>query len=494
MIPLTLALFIGLAAPALAQGTPPPAASTTASTPVSASFGLRAEYLVGDKLLVPVTLSNEGDTPLTVPDLSSRPWLVSFEIESADGRTQHRRTAPPAADAGRTLTLAPRARRYTLLEVPSGAAIPAGNYTLTVTVDLGDQSLKAAPQAIRLVPAQPVAGQVAASTRSGFDTVWVHRAQEGFDLYLHQLDAAQPDQTRGHWHLGHVDRSVSPMLSEASAADDSSRYVMWLEGGRDVVLAQIQGTSFRGDPRRLTVPWPKVEVPTAPMLDGRGRLSVPLWVPAPNGPGGELRLLAFDERQRPVFRRVASYRSRPTVRSTVDDAGNAHLMVGDAGSVDLYTLRADLPPHYELPVAGRRLVDLGDDERFADATFVVLPTGKTQRGGLALQLTLRTDGGLKTRLVSMGGTTMADLPAIPLEDGAALVTSVPGGWTTPGVVLDRSGALVLEQDAGTAALPGSLKQAVGWRVVRGADGQPFLIQLGAKGPVTVSPLALQPRG
>jgi hypothetical protein len=492
MITLTFAFFVGLASPIHAQA-PPPAASEAAST-VSASFGLRNEYLVGDKLLVPITLSNPSDSPVTVPDLSSRPWLVSFEIESADGRTQHRRTAPPSVDSGRTLTLAPRARRYTLLEIPSGGAIPAGGYTLTVTVDLGDRKLKAQPQSIQVVPPRPVGGQVAVSTRSGFDTVWVHRAEDGFDLYLHQLDATQPDRPRGHWHLGHLDRAVTPLLSEASAADDSSRYVLWLEGGRDVVLAQIQGTSFRGEPRRLTVPWPKVEVPAAPMLDGRGRVSVPLWVPAPSGTGGEIRLLAFDERQRPVFRRVASFPARPTVRTTVDDSGNAHLVVGTGGTVDLYTLRADLPPNHELPVAGRRLVQLPDGERLAELTFVDLPTAKGQRGGLALQLTLRRGPGLQTRLVSMGGKTLSDLPGIPVADDDTLIAAVPGGWTTPSVVIERGGQLVLEQDAATSALPPSLKQSLGWRVVRGGDGQPYLVLLQPSGPVTVSPLALQPRG
>ena len=180
MTPRILALLLGLAAPAAAQDAPKEAAAPqAAASAVSASFGLRSEYLLGDSILVPITLSNTGSAPVQVPDLSSRPWLVSFEVESADGRTQRRRTAAPDKDPGRTLTLAPRARRFTLLEIPSSGAFPAGEYTLTVTVDVGGAPVRSEAQAIRVVAARPVAGHVGARTRGHLDTAWVHEAKDG---------------------------------------------------------------------------------------------------------------------------------------------------------------------------------------------------------------------------------------------------------------------------------------------------------------------------
>lgn len=498
MILHTLAVVLHLGAPALGQAPVPPdapdaAEAPTAASPLDISLGLRSEYLVGEKVLVPITFANGGTTPVTVPDLSSRPWLVSFKIESADGRTQRRRTAPPEMDSGRTVTLAPRARRFTLLELPSGSAFPAGAYTLTATVDLDGKSVELPPVAVELVQPRPVAGLAARTTRNSFDTLWVHQAEDGFDMYLHQLDAAKPANARGHWYLGHVDQRIEPVLAEAAAADSTSRWVVWLQGGRELTLAQIQGTSFGDVPRSLTVPWPKVALAAAPMMDGRGRIGVPLWVPAPAGNAGEVRILAFGDRGTPVFRRVGKYKLRPTVRTVVDDAGNTHMLVGHGTSVDLFSSRADVPERLELPVAGRRLIDLAQDEKLLDARFVVLPTAGGKKGGLTVQLTTRRAAGAATRLVSMGGTSLAELPPIPMTEADRVVRAVPGGWLQPGVVIARDGALRLEQPSGTAPLGGITDGQAGWQVVRAADGQPMLVRLEDGGPVSVSPLTLRPR-
>ncbi len=58
----------------------------------------------------------------------------------------------------------------------------------------------------------------------------------------------------------------------------------------------LGGTALDGAPASAIAPWPVVEIAGEPLMDGRGRLLVPLWVPAPKGASGELRLLAFDSR------------------------------------------------------------------------------------------------------------------------------------------------------------------------------------------------------
>lgn len=473
-----------------------PAAAAPAAAPVGAEVGLRSEYLLGERILVPITLSNSSSTPLSVPDLSNRPWLVGFEIVAADGKTQRRRTATPATDSGRTLTLAPRARRFTLLEVPSSGAMPAGRYALTVSVDLGGQQATVGPTDIQVVPARPVGGRLGFPGRGAVDSLWLHGASAGADLYLHQLDADSLKRSTGNWFLGHLDGPVDPWLSNSRGSDAGSRYVVWSSGPREIAYAQLLGgTALDGAPASAIAPWPVVEIAGEPLMDGRGRLLVPLWVPAPKGASGELRLLAFDSRGRPFYRKVLALDRRPAVATAVDDAGNAHLLVRYGDKIDLYTERADQDRAGELPMAGRRLLQGLPTAPLEDARFVVMPRGETQAGGLSVWVTARAADGFRTQVLSLKGAKVADLPLVPLPGSTApLIAVVPGGWNEPGVVLSTEGQLRLETPSGTAALPGVDPSRADWKVLRGADGAPVLLRLSPEGPVQTTPLAVRPRG
>ena len=470
------------------------ALGVAAAAPVEVTADLRREYLAGDKLLVPITLANDSEEAATVPDLGSRPWLVEFVLQPADGNLQRRRTAAPETDSNRVLSLAPRTRRNTLLEVPSGGALPKGEYTLQVSVNLGEETVALDPQPVRLVSPKPVGGALGLASRDLWETLWVHDAQEGFDLYLHQLDADRHDRQRGHWHLGHLDTEVRPTLTVARKADAGNRVVVWARDARSLVLQDLAGNRFAGSPTEVVAPWPKIEMASAPMLDGRGRVSVPLWVPSPQGASGEIRLLAFNDRGRPVYRRVGRFDAKPTVTSGVDDAGNTHIAVSHGSVVDLYSVRADPAPQVELPVAGRRVFSATAGRAVADVQFVVLARSGEQAGGMALQVATRTDAGFGGAFVSLQGTRLGSLPAVPSAPGARLVQVVPGGWEQPGFVVESGGVLTFVQPSGQTRLAGVKAGSGRWTVIRDGDEAPALLRLVSEGPVGTQALSLTPPG
>ena len=103
-------------------------ASRSAAAPAGATVtaDLHDAYVQGEPLLVNVTVRNSGTTPITVPDLSARPWHVHFRFTLPDGHSQDRFNTPPKVEPAGTWTIAPRSERRVLLEVPSGDAMKAG--------------------------------------------------------------------------------------------------------------------------------------------------------------------------------------------------------------------------------------------------------------------------------------------------------------------------------------------------------------------------------
>ena len=498
---LSLALMLMVAPAAAAQDAPADAA-TAAPTPADAptaaaaptvTAGLRAEYIEGHAIVVPVELGNAGAAPIQVPDLSNRPWLVEFGIEDASGRRQRRHTKAPAEDAGRQLTLAPRARRSTLVEVPSSGAFSKGSYTLTVAVDLGGDKVVLDAHALKVVAPDPAFGQPGIHVRGMSETLWVHRAAEGADIYLHQLDRKKLTRQRGLWHLGHVPSVVQPRIARAPASAATSRVVVWQTDAKSLALASIQGTAFAGEPRQLTSPWPKVELIGEPLIDGAGRVAVPLWVPSPKGAAGQLRLLSFDARKQPVYRKVASYPARPRVGSRVDAAGNAHLLVAHGDKVDLYTARADVPPKLDLPLPGARLYAEAEGATLADVRFVQMPRDGDRRGGLMVQITRVKDNQAVARIVSLQGGALGDLAPLPLTPGQEVVGIVEGDWRTPAVLAARGSAVELVQPGAAGAVPGVSPGTSGWSVERDTSGAPHLIRVVPGGPVQVTALQVAPR-
>ena len=488
-----VALALGVAAPAAAQGqaAPATAAAPAASAGPTLEVGLRGDYLQGDTVVVPVTLRNDTAEAMAVPDLRSRPWLVTFELQLPNGNKQTRRTALPERDDGRTVLLRPGAERSVLLEIPSGARLAAGAYLLGVTVDLGrDAPGVVMPQAMRVGPARAVAGDVAraAAGPSAVDAVWLHEAVEGFDLYLHQSDPKRAERTTGQWFLAHLDDKAEPRLTASRGQDVLNRAVVWLAGDRTVHALRLQGAQVRGAPDRITLPWPKAALVGQPAIDGGGRLHVPLWVPAPGGKRGELRVLTLDDRGRPAFRKLTALDARPRdVEVTVDAAGSVHLLVALPDAVDVYTVRSTAPGEPGLPVPGRRVARAAEGATILGGAFGELPEADGRKGGLAVLVASRGEAGLTSRWVGLRGGDLVDLPALPWGEGDRLLSLLPSGMDAPGVALRVGGGKpVFRSSSGTVPLPGG--SGGDWALWRGPDGAAMVRRVHAQGPVSVTRL------
>jgi hypothetical protein len=485
-----LGLVLGL--PALAQEPPAAAATTVAAADApTVVAGLRSDYLQGGKIVVPITLRNDTAEAMAVPDLRERPWLVTFEMQLPNGNKQTRRTAVPESDAGRTVLLRPGAERSVLLEVPSGAKLAAGEYLLGLTIDLGrDAPGVVMPIPVRIGPARPVAGDVAraAAGPSAVDAVWLHEAKEGFDLYLHQADPKDPSRTLGQWFLTHLDAKATPRLTAARGQDAMNRAVVWFEGDRTVHALRLQGVQTRGAPDRITLPWPKAELVGQPAIDGSGRLHVPLWVPAPGGKRGELRVLTIGDRGRPAFRKLTALDRRPAdLEVTVDAAGSVHLLVALEQAVDVYTVRATPPGEPDLPVPGRRVATAGPDRVVVGGTFGDLPEAEGRKGGLAVLVATRGESGLVSRWVGLRGGDLAELPALPWGPDDRLLALLPAGMDAPGVALRVGGGKPAFRSAvGTVPLPGG--SGGDWSLWRTPDGAAAVRRVHAKGPVSITRL------
>lgn len=472
----------------------PPTAVPVASQAAGWTAVLRAEYIAGERILVPLLVRNDGAQPTTVPDLERRPWLVDFAFDAGKGELEHRRTKAPPDDPGHMLTVGPRGQRQTLLEVPTSGGLKAGRYEMLVSLldgTTGEPS-KITSSEVRIAPAKPVSADlkqsVGGADRSQLQAVWVHGATEGFDLYLHVADARRPDREQGSHFLAHLTGKVSPRLSHARGADVGNRHIVWMEGERDLGYVQLQGIQLRDAPKRMTLPWPKARLVASPMTDGAGALHVPVWIPAPNGKGGELRVVSFGDRGQPSFRRVSRYDTQPsTVVALVDDSGIGHVAVGMVGGLDLYTLRAT-SGHDSLPVPGRRLLRTGDGVEVVAAEFGVHPGDATSAGGLGVLAMLDTPEGLVPRWMGLQGAELRTLDPILAPEGNMVLRAVlPRGYDPPGLLFsdgdDR--AIFVE---GPRVAEAKVPLTGDWGVARASDGQAWLRRAVLAGPIAVSPL------
>lgn len=424
---LILSLLLALcAAPTLAAPAAPAPVEAPASAGVVVAADLRQDYVAGFPMLVRVTVRNDGDAPATFPDLASRPWLVRFLVEGPGGQKSERYTTPPQIDSAATWTLAPRAYRTVLLEIPSSAAFAPGDWKLTVKVT--SPSVVLPTTAIRLATADPVGGTpiFEATIAGGFGQLfpWVQKAPGGHQLYLMQYS---PGSTRleGQYYLMALSAAVDPILSRARPQDAKSRWIYWTEGV-SIRLARLDGTQLRGDPRSIAIPWPKMEWLGRGVTDATGGAQLPVWVPAPSGAGGSVKVIQVDARGNFLVRAVADLSTRPTVLATTADAtGNLALLLAHAAGLDLY--RVDPAADMRFPVKGVRAYKPLAGEDLVAASFATLPDQAGRAGGLAGWALVRTtaaDGTATVRrlLVDLGGKVFD--------------TSAPVAWTLPAPVID----------------------------------------------------------
>jgi hypothetical protein len=457
--------------------------SATAAAEVTLSADLHAEYLSGQPVRLRIELANSSDVPVQVPDLNTRPHLVRFELVPAGGRLQTRFLTPPEEEPDNTWTLAPRGRRQVLMDLPSGRALRAGSYRLTVRIEDGDRAWSFGPRDLLIAEARPVAGRLGweSGGRGGMQTLWVHQAAQGFDVYLHQASEKDPGRVRANHHLLHTDQVVDPILAFSPPQVRPERVVYWQSNRRTISYAKLNGTVLEGDVESFQSPHPAMELVGRGATDAQGGLHVPIWIPAPSGAAGELRVVSLKTRKEIRFRSVVRLESQPDqVETTLDAAGQLRVLVAHGMDVDLYVV----PPQLQAPAVGTRL-NTRREGKVVLGRFGVLPGGETHPGGRAVLVMTRTEPGLVATWYGFDRSVLQVQPLVKLPEGAALLDVLPAGYE-PAVLLlqDETGQWVMRGPRRSAPL------AAGGRVSLAADaeGNTWTRTLVNGGPIRAAPV------
>lgn len=453
---------------------------------------LRAEYLVGEQVLVPVTVANPGAAPLSFPDLTARPWLVRFELVQPGGGALRRSTAPPAQDDGRTVQIAVRGHRRTLLEVPGADATAAGEYQLAVQLVQGERVSEIRRQAVRFAPARAAAVDLGpdaiAGSKAGVRAVWVHQAAQGADLYLHRARTEDPSAGGTHKHLLHLDAVVQPWLAAARTGDASSAVVAWSTGPRGLRVVEVDPMGLVSVDRAVGLPWPSAEIIGRPGVAAGGVVGLPLWIPDPDGQGGELRVATVGPGDRVGFAGVSRYPARPVaVRTMVDASGAVQFLVHHAAGLDLYALRGGSSGIAEaLPLAGRRLLAAQAGTTLLSARFGVVPQSEAHAGGVAVSILSQDATGLSGQWLDLRGNRITGTSPVAVPAGAEVVGALPTAAGSLGLLL-RQGKAVAWVD-GARRLPlGELTGPLD--LITDSQGRAVLRSSAASAPITARVLA-----
>jgi hypothetical protein len=424
--------------------------SASAAAEVTLSADLHAEYLSGQPVRLRIELANSSDLPVQVPNLNARPHLVRFELVPAGGRLQTRFLTPPEQDSDSTWTLAPRGRRQVLMDLPSGRALRAGSYQLTVRIADGERAWSFGPRDLLIAEARPVAGRLQwepLGGRGGMQTLWVHRAAQGFDIYLHQASEEDPGRVRANHHLLHTEEPVDPILAFSPPQVRPERVVYWQSSPRTISYAKLNGTVVEGDVESFQSPHPAMELVGRGAMDAGGGLHVPIWIPAPSGAAGELRVVSLKTRREIRFRSVVRLESRPDrVETTLDAAGQLRVLVAQGMDVDLYVV----PPQLQAPAVGTRL-NTKREGKVVLGRFGVLPKSETHPGGRAVMVLTRTELGLVATWYGFDRSVLQVQPLVEIPEDAVLLDVLPAGYDPA--------ALLLRGEAGLWVMRGSRRSA-----------------------------------
>jgi len=439
---LSLALALGAyASPAIAADAkaPAPAANSvsgtaTTVTGLKVSATVRPEALAGFPVVVALNVKNDASATQSFPDLAARPHLVRFSIVGPRGKSERYNT-PPAFDVATAWTLTPHSERNVLLEIPSSDGFPAGDYSITVSIQDPGGTLQFAPVNLTIAVPHPLSGtpvwEPTIAQNLGTIFPWVHdRSGTGSNraaaLYLMHFDARAQSRPIAQYWLADLAAPVDPQLARARPGESFSRYVYWQVPGASTAtfaFGKLEGTALHSGVKSVSLPYPAGDVLDRGVTDAKGNLVLPLWLPAPNGKGGSLKAWTVSERGVQTLRSIVDLPTRPTLHATaIDASSNLLLAIAVAGGVDVY--RVDSTQAIEIPARGVRHWANEPDWTPTALTFDVLPEAGGRPGGLSLY-TLLTGGATSSTPSDKWKSQWTDLA------GAAFAPAT-GAWTLPG--------------------------------------------------------------
>ena|GEM_PF-5492465 len=484
-----LALLTFVAAPSFSE----PAMATTTSLHGPTESGLQVtaelspELLAGHKISIAFFVRNVTQKSLSFPDLSARPHLVRFLLTDANGKRQERFNTPPTQETTDRWTIPPRSQRKVQLLLPSGGALNAGDYELTIELedDIGSTTvLGPSPLKLKLPEPLLVDGPVHAADLGSprGSLIWLQNASDGADIYLQTGLRAGRAQANRNWHLLHLDERQDVRLTQARTADAKTRHLYW-QSGKDLVYAKLQGRELEEQKtRRIGIPYPEWKIVGRGVTSGSGRLLIPIWIAAPKGRMGEIRVVVVDDRKGARFHRFVDKHREPIFSHTgVDASGAMRMLVVTDGGLNQWILRAEELP--EIPGSGSRIVKAASGVK--GAVYESLPDLDADKKGKGIFTWSLKQGIVEGRWLTLGGTVVHKLPTRPLPAGWTLESAFPHADTLRFTAKDPEGNLHLISEKAPRTIP-ALRSGESIRLT--ASGDAYLIQTQKKQGVVIRPL------
>ena len=445
--------------------------SLAAEPDISAS--MQPVQFKGSPLVVDFEIHNSSASALVMPDLSARPDLVRFELRQRRVR-ERRYNTPDEGTASATWQMPAGAQRELRLEVPGSAGLPVGPLTVDIEVRTSaPQTLQT--QRVEVVHPAPVSGDLSGLTAAPGtqhpDVIWVHAHNDSHILVLQH----HRGERRYQLALSDLSQTIQPWLSRSRRDALGERSVVWLTGANRLHVLRMRGQRTRGKPSSINLPWPAAQIISHPSTDRDGTLRVPMWIPAPSGDQGELRLATVSGKQPAQFPKILSLSARPEqVLNTVDATGRAVVYVMQADRVDTFTP----PAQTGLPWTRRTLWQATSGRVASRIALGDFPATEGFPGGTALLLATNWSEGTATHWRTLQGELLQGHALVPHQ--GRLQQLVPRGEDWPALLFE-GGTVVVGDTQRTVTGSGHLataQDALMWRT------------LTQKGPVRDRPILL----
>ena len=437
----------------------------TFAQPPQITSSMPALQLTGAPMIVDLQIRNPSPAEMQLPSLAAHPDLVRFELKYQGRRERRYNTAATDGPAQQWI-LQPGDERELRLEIPASAGLEAGPYSVLVQLEHDKLPRAQAVHTLSRQSPQPINGDLSgihASPGSRHqDVAWVHQAGSSHHLVLHHQQAGRTYELV----LSELSGPHQVWLSHSRLDSLGERSILWKDGPQTIQVLRLRGQRVRGSIQAHDLPWPEVEIAGQPITDHSGILRVPIWIPAPAGPGGELRLASFIDSTGPSTQRIARLDRRPSqVLSTLNAAGAGCYILVRPEAVDVYTAQDG----DTLPLSMRPLWRPQTDARALRVAMGTLSPLERHPGGTALLLAARWPDGIATQWLSLTGSPL-QAPALTADLGT-LTQLIPMDQDWPALVFTDDGATQILVGAQTQEAPatgtlGSTKEGtLVWRTL-----------------------------
>ena len=283
------------------------------------------QWLVGRTLALSIRYHNATDAPITVPDLSNRPWLVRFDTIDPEGvqRTVH--STAPASDTDRPIVLKSGETRISRFEIPTSQTWTTGMATIRVAV----ANTEILRRTVRFLANEAIAHRHSARptdhTSGPAPTVLSVQRNGITDIFMEYGN-----------RLEYMTRVSEPVRAKATVVRSERRrnqWITWSTKDRSLWVLRNDPHATQRAPRSIPMPWPATEPCGTGATVASGELTLPVCIPSPTGSVTKTVAAIVSPRGETAFRTIGTF-APIQVLTNVDAAGGAEFVILRSTGVD----------------------------------------------------------------------------------------------------------------------------------------------------------------